>query len=89
MQAIFNGEEYYERFLDGEFIACLHNEMAPSSTDEPQGTRSLMVWYMDLMGQRICLVHFYLRPDGSIGGRGKRRPDPKMLIHENVRYVIG
>lgn len=63
--------------------------MTPGSTDEPQGTRSLAVWYMDLMRQKICLVHFYLRPDGAIGGRGKRQPDPKMRIHEDMRYVIG
>ncbi len=88
LQDLFNEGRYYERFLDGEFIACLHDEKNPASTDEPPGTRSLTVYYMDLLGQRICLVHFYLRPDGTIGGRGKQKPDPKMLIHEDVRYEI-
>jgi hypothetical protein len=50
------------------------------SRDEPPGTRSVIVSYVHEHRHRIFLVHFYLRPDGSIGASG--RPDPKWL-HEN------
>jgi hypothetical protein len=31
------------------------------------------------------MVHFYLRPDGTIGGSGQ--PDPKWLFEDGVVYV--
>lgn len=45
-----------------------------------------MVAYVDDAGHRIFLVHFYLRPDGSIGGSGK--PDPKWLFENGVVYAV-
>jgi hypothetical protein len=43
-----------------------------------------MVSYVNEAGHRIFLVHFYLRPDGSIGGSGKL--DPKWLFEDGVVY---
>lgn len=88
LNRIFNDHAYFERFQRGEFIACLKKETNATSLDEPPGTRSLTVWYMDREGNRICLVHFYLRPNLSIGGRPPFRPEPKMLIHEGTRYEL-
>jgi len=89
LNAIFNENRYYERFLEGQYIACLKGESTNvSSNDEPPDTRSLLVWYMDLSGRRVCLVHFYLRADGSIGGSPPFRPEPKVLIHDGVYYQV-
>jgi hypothetical protein len=41
-----------------------------------------MVSDVDDVGHRIFLVHFYLRPNGTIGGSGK--PDPKWLFEDGV-----
>ncbi len=62
----------------------LWDECPPSSPAEPPGTRSQMVAYLDAAGQRIALVHQYLRPDGTIGGSG--RPDPKELFDDGILY---
>jgi len=45
-----------------------------------------MVAYLDAGGQRIALVHQYLRPDGTIGGSG--RPDPKELLEDGIIYYV-
>jgi hypothetical protein len=54
------------------------------SKDEPSGTRSVTVSYVNDAGHRIFLVHFYLRPGETIGGSGK--PDPKWLLEDGVVY---
>ena len=50
--------------------------------DEPPGTRSLTISYVNNAGERVFMVHIYLRPDDSIGGSGK--PDPKWLFENGV-----
>ncbi len=77
--------DYLNRALAGEFGCCLAREKRSQSKDEPPGTRSLTVAYVDDAGHRVCLVHFYLRPDGTIGGSGK--PDPKWLFEDGVVYA--
>jgi hypothetical protein len=63
----------------------LADEKIPKSGDEPPETRSLTVSYVNGSGERIFLVHIYLRHDGSIGGSGK--PDPKWLFEDGVVYI--
>ncbi len=41
LQDLFNDGMYYERYIAGEFVACLYHESTPGSQDEPPGTRSL------------------------------------------------
>ena len=77
--------DYLNRAANGEFGCCLADEKTPDSADEPPGTRSLTVSYVNEVGERVFLVHFYLRSDGSIGGSGK--PDPKWLYEGEVVYV--
>ena len=77
--------DYLNRAANGEFGCCLADEKIPDSRDEPPGTRSLTVSYVNETGERIFLVHCYLRPDGSIGGSGK--PDPKWLFEDGVVYI--
>ena len=73
------------RALAGEFGCCLARMKRAQSKDEPPGTRSVAVAYVNESLHRIFLVHFSLRPDGTIGGSGK--PDPTWLIEAGVAYV--
>jgi len=82
----FNDGNYLERAISGEFTCCLRNESTANSPDEPLGTRSLTVGYLDREGRRTFLVHLYLRPSGEIGGRG--RMDPKWLIEDGAIYYV-
>jgi hypothetical protein len=78
--------DYLNRMTTGEFGCCLVRERTPQGTDEPPGTRSLTVSYVNAAGERIFMVHIYLRADGSIGGSGK--PDPKWLFENGVVYIL-
>jgi hypothetical protein len=59
---------------------------------QPPGTRSQMVAYYEVVdgkiGPKIAEAHRYLLPDGTLGGSGKRLPDPKSLKHEGRLYVV-
>lgn len=68
-----------------EFGCCLKDEGGPRSKNEPAGTRSLAVSYLNSALERIFIVHLYLGPDGEIGGSGK--PDPKWLFEDGVVYA--
>ncbi len=46
---------------------------------EPVCTRSQLVTYFDADGERVAIVHQYLRQDGTLGASGL--PDPKWLLH--------
>jgi hypothetical protein len=84
---MFNNGNYYRRFLNGEFLACLRKESTPNSIDEPSGSRSLTIDYLDVSGTRVCRVHMYLRADGTLGGRS-HLPDPKQLVEDGIKYII-
>ena len=88
MRELFNKGNYFDRFWHGEFLACLRKEHTPNSIDEPPNSRSLTLDYLNRDGSRVCRVHLYLRPDGTIGGRDGR-PDPKQMIVDGVKYVLG
>jgi hypothetical protein len=80
----FNRGDYLSRASIGEFTCCLRDEARATSADEPAGTRSLTIGYLDRDGRRAFMVHLYLRPNGTIGGSG--RPDPKWLVEDGVVY---
>ena len=82
----FNEGRSWQRAQAGEFTQVVDDECNPGSPAEPPGTRSPMVAYLDATGQRIALVHQYLRPDGTLGGSG--RPDPKLLVEGGVAYDV-
>jgi hypothetical protein len=81
----FAEREYLTRAATGELGCCLTRERTPQGIDEPRGTRSLTVSYVNEAGERVFIVHLYLRPDGTIGGSGK--PDPKWLFEDGVIYI--
>jgi len=62
----------------------LYDSPAPAAARQPEGTRSQIVAYYDEEGNRLAIVHCYLRPDGTLGGSG--RPDPKWLLHKGKIY---
>jgi len=85
----FEAGRYLARADAGEFTCCLRDECTAGSRDEPSGTRSLTVGYLNRDGYRVFLVHLYLRPAGPsevarIGASGK--PDPKWLHENGVTY---
>jgi hypothetical protein len=86
MRAIFNAH-ILPRIDNGELIPTVLSDGIPSpNAGQRAGTRSQMVAYRDRQGRKIAIVHRYLRPDQTLGGSGK--PDPKMVLHGNVRYTI-
>lgn len=77
--------DYLNRAYAGEFGCCLTREKRSQSKDDPPETRSLAVSYVDDAGHRVFLVHFYMRPDGTIGGSGK--PDLKWFVEDGIVYT--
>jgi hypothetical protein len=69
----------------GEFRIEIVSDGVPSPRiPEPPGTRSQKAEYW-LGDERYALVHYYLRPDGSIGQSGL--PDPKNICHDGQRHA--
>lgn len=86
MRQRFAEGEYLRRADDGEFLCCLKDEKKATSLDEPPGTRSLIVAYLNDRLERVFLVHLDLRPDGALGGSGL--PDPKWLFEDGVVFEL-
>ena len=73
--------------LAGEFTPnTMSSNPAPPAAGQPTNTLSQMVSYIDAGGQEVARVHQYLRPDGTIGAKG--RPDPKRLLENGVLYRL-
>jgi len=85
----FNDGGIEERANAGEFRRIVARDSHPSleGSTEPFCIRSQILSYVRADGERIAIVHRYLRQDGSIGGSG--RPDPKMLLDDDgILYVL-
>ncbi len=76
----FNDDRYWERAQAGEFWQRVLSNRHPSAprAREPFCTRSQIIAYFGTAGEKVAIVHQYLRPDGTIGAGG--RPDPKQLL---------
>jgi len=59
---------------------------SPPRADEPICTRSQIVIYKTLDGQKIATAHRFLREDGSIGASGF--PDPKEIIQKGILHYL-
>lgn len=87
LRKLFNQGRYADLVSYGALSEKLIREGSPSpSVNEPPGTRSQILAYLDDKGQQVCIVHQYLRPDGTLGASGK--PDPKKLLHNGILYVL-
>lgn len=90
MRLIFNGFDFEEKARNRTIIEHIKREklVDPNATliDEnvPLGSVTQDVRYLDRNRNEICRAHRYIRPDGTIGGRG--RTDPKTIFIGNVHY---
>lgn len=64
----------------------IKRDSASKPATEPPDPRSQIVQFYDKAGQRIAVVHWYLRPDGTLGGSGWL--DPKMLFEGGMLYTL-
>jgi len=87
LRRLFNQHRYWEKLLSGELRPyILRSVLAPALAQQPPGTLSQIVSYLDSQGQEVARVHQYLRSDGTTGASG--RPDPKKLLHNGVLYRL-
>ena len=65
----------------------LHNQRLrhPERVNQPTGTRSQVIRYVDANGKWVLVAHRYQHPDGTIGASG--RLDPKRLRIGNTIFV--
>jgi hypothetical protein len=62
-----------------------HSHCNPPPDGHPYCTHSQIVRYFDPEGQKVAVVHQYLKPDNTLGGSGQ--PDPKWLLIGGVMYI--
>jgi len=81
MRARFNALRIAEREGDGHvMLVILDDAAAPPKAGQVAGARSQFIEYREDR-RPVAKCHRYLKPDRTIGGRG--RPDPKWLRVEN------
>jgi hypothetical protein len=87
LRKIFNDGRYVDLVAHGVLSEKPIREGTPSvNANQPPGTKSQVLAYLNQDGRQVAVVHQYLRADGSLGGSGK--PDPKKLLHENTLYIL-
>lgn len=87
LQRLFNEAGYYNRTQTGEFSEEVVYEGRPrKEANQPTGTRSERVNYVDHNGRYVATVHQYRKPDGTLGASGL--PDPKRVRIGNVVYIL-
>jgi hypothetical protein len=87
LRQLFNQHGYWEKLLSGQLKPhILRSVLASALAQQPPGTLSQIVSYLDSQGNEVARVHQYLRVDGTIGASG--RPDPKKLLHNGVLYRL-
>jgi hypothetical protein len=88
MRRRFNRGRYYERVSTGELTAIVRRDSTPARTkaNEPAGTHSQEVSYLDAANQEVARVHQYIRAQGDVGASGL--PDPKRLFENGILYRL-
>lgn len=83
---MFNSGGYWRQAQAGQLEQRLVKDRYPSllKANEPFRTRSQIIAYLDPQGQRVAVVHQYLRSDGALGASGQ--PDPKTLLVDGILY---
>lgn len=82
---MFNEGHFAARAAAGEFRIEEKKNQRPASPNEPPEARSITQHYFDMDGNKIAVVHFYLRAKGEIGASGQ--PDPKLLLVDGIVHV--
>ena len=85
---MFNDGGYPQKVESGELTIEIRRSKhpAPPGANQPHCTHSQILAYLELNGNRVAVVHQYLRVDGSLGGSGK--PDPKALLVDGILYFL-
>ncbi len=90
LRRIFSEERILEKVEQGELTAEVdptrNGHPSPPLADEPICTRSQILIYRMLDGQKIAEAHQYLREDGTTGASGV--PDPKEVLHNGILHYI-
>lgn len=78
LRELFGTLELLERRARNELLAVTQSERpAAESSGQPPGTMSRTEWWYTTDLNKVALVHFFVHPDGTIGGSGL--PDPKRI----------
>jgi hypothetical protein len=84
LREIFN-RLYLADVLAGRLSETIDSEGPPNRrANEPPGTVSQRVRYW-AGGVSVAVCHRYLRPDGTLGGKGL--PDPKAVLERGVLHA--
>ncbi len=87
IRAYFNEGRYVDLVSYGVLKTKLIREgPAGPSANQPPGTKSQVIAYLDSSSKQVAVVHQYVTPAGTLGGSGK--PDPKRLLHNGTLYVL-
>jgi hypothetical protein len=87
LRALFNNGRYEDLVGYGVLSEKPIREGQPAAkANQPPGTKSQVLAYLDAEAKQVAIVHRYLRPDGKLGGSGK--PDPKKLLHNGTLYIL-
>lgn len=84
LKRLFNNYVLPRKHRDEFRVEIVSDGVPNPKIPEPPGTRSLKAeWWLG--DERYALVHYYERPDGSIGQSGL--PDPKNICHNGQRHA--
>ncbi len=88
LRNLFNAGAYWDRAQEGEFVEEIERseEIRPTLRRKlrmPHKSVSQTVAYRLPGGEKVALVHQYVRPDGRIRGK----PDPKYLKIDGVIHT--
>jgi len=74
--------------LSGELTEKIRRNTTPARTeaDEPVGTFTQEISYLNLAEMEVARVHQYLRTNGTLGASGK--PDPKRIMENGILYRL-
>jgi hypothetical protein len=88
LRRLFQVEAIEQREANGELTAKVtySKHVDPPLEFEPLCTHSRRKAFFNLNRKKVAEVHYYERPDGSIGASGSL--DPKEIVHQGVLYFL-
>ncbi len=80
--------ELYEGRIESGLLreSVIYDRPPASTSNQPEGTRSEVVDYLDGDGRVVVRVHRFVNPDGTLGGSGLM--DPVELLHDGRIYRL-
>ena len=85
LRRIYIESGFDELIASGELASIIEfDRPCPTGVNQPHGTRSQIVAYLNADEDVVLRLHRYLRPDGSFGASGL--PDPKYIRLGGIIY---